>query len=549
MARRIVSVGEPSPLLQVAARALGLAVETVRPAPRHLAGEDRKIRRRFQATPDALVASWEAARSLEDITQADDEIFVSDRGGLAGVYALAQCASQEPARVVVVAGDGLVARQLAVYGSLVEANAETTAIFDWEMATMRWADEVVTPVPAVVALLSKVGIPVRVLDVAPRGGGHRVAHPRSLRLPERVGRAARTMEMLRGLVDYPGEVVVSAEDQEDLVWAGTTWEANGALVTLFGDRLRRTGTGGDVHVLGDLLGVPPSETVDHVSGGGGVIVPALSLAAAWWPEAPVWTTSDDLPLLLEGGRVPRSTIDVPVTIGARVNGDRARRVSVGVPVFQDTRFLDECLESVTAQTQAPHEVIVYDDGSRSTGVDGTLQAWAARGITVMRGPNRGVCVARNRMLEAMTGDTFVFVDADDLLAPTFIERCATVLRNRLDTQAVATWTEFFGAYEAIEAKPPFDDRTGRRENTIVSTCVLVDMMVRDQGIRFSPDLAFIYCEDWDFWAQIVGTGGSIGLVPEPLARHRVHPSSGGFKRLPLATEIGKARATGSFTRR
>ncbi len=108
---------------------------------------------------------------------------------------------------------------------------------------------------------------------------------------------------------------------------------------------------------------------------------------------------------------------------------------------------------------------------------------------------------------------------------------------------MATWTEFFGAYQGVEAKPPFDARVGRRENPIVSTCVLVDMKVRDQGIRFEPDLAFLFCEDWDVWAKIVAAGGRIGLVPRPLARHRVHVSSGGFRRTDLAHAVGKARAT------
>jgi hypothetical protein len=69
------------------------------------------------------------------------------------------------------------------------------------------------------------------------------------------------------------------------------------------------------------------------------------------------------------------------------------------------------------------------------------------------------------------------------------------------------------------------------------------MAVRDKGIRFAEDLAFLYCEDWHFWSQIVAAGGRFGLVPEPLARHRVHPSSGGYLRTELAHAIGRSRAT------
>ena len=147
------------------------------------------------------------------------------------------------------------------------------------------------------------------------------------------------------------------------------------------------------------------------------------------------------------------------------------------------------------------------------------------------------------MIGAMTGDSFLLVDADDVLESGFIEHTAAALRNDDRLWAAATWTRFFGAYEGVEAKPPFDARVGLRENTIVSTAALIDMQAREEGIRFEPDLAFLFCEDWHFWSQIVAAGGRFGLVPEPLANHRAHESSGGYLRTDLAHAIGKTRAT------
>ena len=143
----------------------------------------------------------------------------------------------------------------------------------------------------------------------------------------------------------------------------------------------------------------------------------------------------------------------------------------------------------------------------------------------------------------MTGDAFLLVDQDDVLYPTFIQRTAEALRQDDSLWAAAVWTEFFGEYEGIEAKPPFDRRTALAENPIVSTAALVEIRVRDEGVAFTPDLAFLYCEDWNYWSQIVAAGGRLGLVPEPLIRHRVHHASGGFQRTDVAHRIGMARAT------
>ena len=75
------------------------------------------------------------------------------------------------------------------------------------------------------------------------------------------------------------------------------------------------------------------------------------------------------------------------------------------------------------------------------------------------------------------------------------------------------------------------------------------MQVRAEGIMFEPDLAFLYCEDWHYWSQIIAAGGRMGLVPEPLIKHRVHRASGGFQRTEVAHRIGRARAISPLLRR
>jgi GT2 family glycosyltransferase len=279
-----------------------------------------------------------------------------------------------------------------------------------------------------------------------------------------------------------------------------------------------------------------------------MLVVRRGVAAAMWPEAATWETADDLAAVLAGDP-PSATIPTSRWTGPSEpdppDESRARRVSEGVPVFGDVRFLDECVESILAQDQPPHEVVLIDDGSVSVAVDTALAAWrdaVPDVVRIDRQPNRGVCVARNRMIESMTGDAFLLVDQDDVLDSRFISSTAQALRQDRSLWAVAAWTEFFGDYEGIEAKPPFDRRVGVRENPIVSTAALVDIAVRDRGIRFSPDLAFLCCEDWHVWSQIIAAGGRMGLVPEPLIRHRVHRASGGFQRTELAHRVGRARA-------
>jgi cellulose synthase/poly-beta-1,6-N-acetylglucosamine synthase-like glycosyltransferase len=105
----------------------------------------------------------------------------------------------------------------------------------------------------------------------------------------------------------------------------------------------------------------------------------------------------------------------PPPAGGR--GDRAA-VSVVIPCFDQGHYLAEAIESALAQTHAPHEVIVIDDGS----IDNSFEV-AARYPEVRRTrqPNRGVAAARNAGLAASEAEFVVFLDADDRLLPQALE--------------------------------------------------------------------------------------------------------------------------------
>ncbi|MEX2322708.1 MAG: glycosyltransferase family A protein [Acidimicrobiia bacterium] len=517
----------------------------------------------FVATPDAARDGWQVARSLDARTAPGDLIIADDRDGVAGLYALEQAMRppQERRHVVVVAGESSTLERLWTGGTLDGEPADESMI-DWEIVLYRFAEWVVTPSKAAAELLQAAGVraDVTVVDIAEPPlrdvPGHRSV--RSIWLPEDQSRRAQTARIMRVLLGSVPDVrlVVSPESAQDRIWADTTRQVNGHLFDMFETRVdagRRPLTDPDLVVLGDPFRLPAPSVGRLRDRGVPVVVYKGSTVASYWPESPTWSSEEELVGIVSGERIgepaarpPRPGVDQALSLAPLgVEDGRARRVSVGVPIFRDVRFLDECLESIVAQTQPAEEVLLIDDGSLSAEVDAGLERWEALHpglIRVLRQHNRGVCVARNTMLDAMRGDSFVLVDADDVLAHDFIEKTATALRAAPDLWAVATWTEFFGDYEGVEAKPPFDERVGRRENPIVSTCALVDMKVRDLGIRFDPELAFIYCEDWDFWSQIVAHGGKFGLVPDALARHRVHGSSGANVRTPLAHRIGKARA-------
>ncbi|MFF7633852.1 CDP-glycerol glycerophosphotransferase family protein [Kitasatospora sp. NPDC008050] len=98
----------------------------------------------------------------------------------------------------------------------------------------------------------------------------------------------------------------------------------------------------------------------------------------------------------------------------------APRLSVVVPIYNVERYLEECLESIAAQTMSDLECIMVDDGSKD-GSAAIAEAFAAKDsrFRLVRKKNAGLGAARNTGLLHLTeGTEFVaFVDSDDTLPP------------------------------------------------------------------------------------------------------------------------------------
>jgi GT2 family glycosyltransferase len=482
------------------------------------------------------------------------------------MFALEQSSAvpDERRTVIAVAGNSTMLHWLAIAGTHDGLDEEPTAQVDWERVLYRYAADVVALGRSTLEMVTNEGFSARLVgDVtgseAPTATVGGLGQPIRVWLPEPVSRIAETPSIVRALSDLDAagmlaEVVLSKEDRDDEVWTGTTWDRVVRMLEAFdAPAVRADGARSGVGAV--IFGSPHDVVRDSIPDSAVVFAKEGSAARTQIPGAVPWIDIGDLAgklaALAGTGLEPPPPVMLPEEAlhrgsPAEPNGARARRVSVGVPVYRNVRYLDECVGSLMRQEQPVHELILIDDGSRSAEVTAAMTRWQRehpQRIRVMQQPNRGVCIARNQVLEEMTGDAFVLVDADDVLDSRFVAMCAQAMRSDTRITAVATWTEFFGDYAAIEAKPPFDGRVGLRENPIISTCVLVDMAVRDAGLRFLPDLADIFCEDWALWSAIVAHGGEFGLVPQALARHRVHKASGGFRRSALAQSLGRARAT------
>ena len=99
------------------------------------------------------------------------------------------------------------------------------------------------------------------------------------------------------------------------------------------------------------------------------------------------------------------------------------KISVVLPVYNVENYLEQCLNSLVNQTYKNIEIICVNDGSTDNSA-AILEKFAQEDnrIKIINIPNSGISIARNKGIEASTGDYILFVDSDDWCESNYIEQ-------------------------------------------------------------------------------------------------------------------------------
>lgn len=197
--------------------------------------------------------------------------------------------------------------------------------------------------------------------------------------------------------------------------------------------------------------------------------------------------------------------------------------------------IDECLESIAAQTLKNFELLVVDDGSEDDGPD-RVAAFARRDprLRLLRRQRRGLVPALNEGLEHCRASIVARMDADDRMHPERLARQLEYLQAHSGIDVVGS---------RVRAFPSEKQGSGMREylrwqNRILSPAAIADDIYVESPLtqpsatfrrRVVMDLGGYrdghFPEDYELWLRLISAGRRIGKCAHTLLEWRQREDS------------------------
>lgn len=202
-------------------------------------------------------------------------------------------------------------------------------------------------------------------------------------------------------------------------------------------------------------------------------------------------------------------------------------ISVVVPVYRHVAYLPTAIASALAQSHAPLEVLVVDDGSPEDVASVLTPFQHLPAIRLMRQTNAGVSAARNAALRVAKGHWVAFLDHDDVWEPAKLQLQLEALQLHPAAALCHTGARYIdadGRPTRIEPEIAENVQGSCWPRLLLGNPVLTSSVLlrRDLALALGGfDWALRHAEDYDLWLR-VAREAEFCYVDEPLVRYRVH---------------------------
>lgn len=209
-------------------------------------------------------------------------------------------------------------------------------------------------------------------------------------------------------------------------------------------------------------------------------------------------------------------------------------VSVIIPCYNSSKYIIETLDSVYQQTYRNIEVVIIDDGSKDNSVE-IIQNYISSkaNFRLIIQENTGQSIARSNAVEKSNGEFLFFLDSDDKIEKTYIQKCIEAFEKDSNLGIVYAKAKYFDAKNSEWKLPEFNIKKFLLGNSIhISALIKREDFLKVGG--FDKNLTFY--EDWDLFISIIKLGRKAHRINEFLFFYRQRKEKNSI------TNLGKENA-------
>ena len=217
-------------------------------------------------------------------------------------------------------------------------------------------------------------------------------------------------------------------------------------------------------------------------------------------------------------------------------------LTLAICVYNAEKYIKETLESVMAQTMQDFHLLIVNDCSTDCSVaviEGFFAEHPRQYEIVTLEKNGGIAKARNFAISYATTKYFLFIDSDDLLEPTLVEKEYRAITSNSDLIGVSCWNDFIdakgrkvhgGTFLGEKSKETFIEKAGKRKLIFLPIHTMFDReyaikagSICIKGFPEGKPRYQDFCEELDMWTRMSDfhmEGKAIIALPEVLYHYR-----------------------------
>lgn len=202
--------------------------------------------------------------------------------------------------------------------------------------------------------------------------------------------------------------------------------------------------------------------------------------------------------------------------------------SIIVPIYNASKYLKKCLDSLVNQTKKELEFILINDGSTDDS-ESIIKSYNDNRIKYFKRSNHGIGKTRNFGINKSTGKYIMFLDSDDYLEENACELLyEKIEKDKLDL-VVCDFYNVIKETKVCEKNASFKNTALKDNPDLLLNINLAPWnkiyrsdLIKKNNIKFIEDLKY---EDVPFVALSLLKSKRIGKVDKPLIYYTIHEKS------------------------